>query len=117
MDATATVASVDGSANDGGGSRRYLDVLTKRVESLLSWADKQGCTLVDDGRAMETVVHIGGLHVLQCGMQTRDWVLPDKTCDWAAMAGDLAVLEWGQERGCPWSGTNSLAAALEAIWK
>lgn len=92
-------------------------MLTKRVESLLSWADKQGCTLVDDGRAMETVVHIGGLHVLQCGMQTRDWVLPDKTCDWAAMAGDLAVLEWGQERGCPWSGTNSLAAALEAIWK
>mmetsp|Transcript_10942 Transcript_10942/g.27521 ORF Transcript_10942/g.27521 Transcript_10942/m.27521 type:complete len:195 (-) Transcript_10942:501-1085(-) len=98
-----------------GSGRRRMDprVFTSRVE-LLRWAVEQGCALMDDERVVRAAVVDGGLGVLQWGVQSRGWDLPKqhhKTTCWAAEAGQLEVLQWAREQGCPWDDATCLEAA------
>eukprot|EP00873_Tetraselmis_striata_P043536 jgi/Tetstr1/463800/TSEL_008615.t1 len=66
---------------------------------LLKWASEQGCPYVDHRRVMRAAAKGARLGVLQWGVQSRGWELPDGTCEWAAAGGNQAVLKWAREQG------------------
>eukprot|EP00873_Tetraselmis_striata_P018328 jgi/Tetstr1/438592/TSEL_027143.t1 len=78
---------------------------------VLHWAAAQDCdVMVKDKLVLRTLVERGRVGVLQWGLQ-RGWELPRRTCDWAASAGQLKVLQLAWAQNCPWTLRTCAAAA------
>jgi hypothetical protein len=78
--------------------------------AILQWALENGCPWNE--RTCEAAAMGGQLHVLQwLRSQSPPCPWGERTCESAAFGGHLALLQWARANGCPWGGWTCAFAA------